>query len=146
MGIKLQSATLAAPFEYISLHDSAIDSEAENFAEEFAKYREGTIPNPPLKPGETPTIWTLAPITDARLRAMLDGVREEHGRAAWAVMTAAAGIKAVSNLSDAEGKPFKIRFEYQDGFPTVIKEQLNQIGAEILNELGMVILTHNSPS
>lgn len=146
MGIKLQSATLSEPFEYISLHDSAMDTEAEGFADEFQKYREGTIDAPPLKPGEKPTIWTLAPIADARLKAMLDGVREEHGRAAWAVMTAAFGIKSVSNLADHEGKPFRIQHDYQDGFPKVISDQLNAIGAEVLNELGMVILTHQSPS
>ena len=146
MGIKLQAATLVEPFEYISLHDSAMDTEAEGFAEAFKKYREGSIEAPPLKQGEEPTVWTLVPITDARLKAMLDGVREEHGTAAWAVMTAAAGIQAVSNLADPDGKPFKIKREFRDGFSFVANEQLNLIGAEVLNEIGMVILTHDSPS
>ena len=146
MGIKLQAATLVEPFEYISLHDSAMDTECENFADEFTKYREGAIDAPPLKPGEKPAVWTLAPIVDAQLKAMLDGVREEHGRAAWAVMTAASGIKAVSGIEGADGKPLRIRHEFQNGFPTVVREQLNLIGAEILNELGMVILTHAVPS
>lgn len=146
MGIKLQSATLVDEFEYISLHDSAMDTEAEEFAEKFAKYREGTTDAPPLKDGETPAVWTLKPITDARLKAMLDGVREEHGQAAWAVAVAAAGIKSVSGIKGEDGKAFKLRFVREEGYPIICNEDLNSIGAAILHEIGMVILTHQSPS
>lgn len=145
MGIKLQSATLVEPFEYISLHDSAMDTECEDFADKFQKYREGSLPAPPLKDGEEPAVWTLAPIVDARLKAMLDGVREEHGQAAWAVAVAAAGIKGVSGIKQ-DGKAFKLRFEREEGYPIVCNEDLNAIGATILHEIGMVILTHQSPS
>lgn len=145
MAIKL-TATLVEDFEYISLHDEAINADHEDFAEEFRKYREGTVELPPLKDGAEPTVWTLRPIRSAKLKAALDGVRAEHGQAAWSVATAAAGIKGVSGLKDNDGKPYKLRYEREDGYEIVCEEQLNEIGAAILNEIGMAILTHNSPS
>lgn len=147
MAIKLAS-TLVEEFSYISLHDEAIDSsgDPDEFAEEWKKYREGTRELPPLKDGVEPTVWTLKPITSARLAAMLDGVRAEHGQAAWAIATAAAGIKGVSGLKKDDGTPFKLQYTRVDGYHLVVNEQLDMIGPAILNELGMAILAHNSPS
>lgn len=145
MAIKLQS-TLVKEFSYISLHDEAIDASGDDFAEEFKKYREGTIDMPPLKDGEEPTIWTLKPITSARLTAMLDGVRAEHGQSAWTIATAAAGIKGVSGIKNADGTPFKLSYQRADGYDILTNEVLDAIGPAVLNELGMAILTHDSPS
>jgi hypothetical protein len=146
MAIKLAS-TLVKEFSYISLHDEAIDASGDDFEEEFKKYREGQIPLPPLKDGVEPTVWTLKPITSARLSAMLDGVRAEHGQAAWTVATAAAGIKGVSGLKNADGTAFKLTpFQRVDGYEILTNEVLDAIGPAVLNELGMAILTHNSPS
>ena len=146
MAIRLSTATLSEPFEYISLHDDALDTEREDFADEFQRYRDGQAP-PPLKPGVEPTRWTLEPITDARLKAMLEGVREEHGRTMWFLATAAVGVTGVSGLSDERGRPFKLkRPRSSDGYPTMSHEQQDQIGAQILAELGMAIITHNIPS
>lgn len=145
MAIKL-TATLVEPFSYISLQDDAIDGDHEDFAEEFRKYREGTIAMPPLKDGKEPTVWTLKPVTSSRLKAMLDGIRNEHGQAAWLVATAAAGIKGVEGIQDESGKPFKLKFDRSDGYEIVCEEHLDMIGATVLNELGMAIVTHNSPS
>jgi hypothetical protein len=145
MAIKLQ-ATLVEDFSYISLHDDAIDGDADDFAEEFRKYREGTRPMPPLKEGAEPTVWTLKPIASAKLRAALDGVRAEHGQAAWALATAAAGIKGVEGVKGEDGKPLKLQFARQDGFHVLADASLDLIGVAILHEIGMVLLTHNSPS
>ena len=145
MGIRLRPASLNDEFEYISLHDDALDGDAEDFAEKFAMYREGTKDSPPLKEGKEPTRFILRPLVDAQLRGKLEGVREEHGRSAWFIATACVCLRSASGLKYEDGKPFKIKHDRVDGYETVIKEQQDLLGAPLLTELGMIVHTHELP-
>lgn len=145
MALQLQPPSLSGEFEYISIHDEAVDQEAEDFADKWKAYREGQG-EPPLKNGITPTVWTLRQINDARLTANLRGVNEAHGSQAFAVAIAAVSLQRVSGLNDSKGKPYKLKFVMEDGYRVVCEDQLNEIGANALVELGQVVITHKSPS
>ena len=142
MSIKLPSATLNEPFEYISLRDDALDSEAEGFAEDFQRYREGTIQAPPLKEGYTPTRFHLQPIADADLKAKLNGLRESS-RAEWFTGLARYAIVGIEGAPKELGAI--IRERDADGFSVLSKRQSNLL-SEYLEEIGMVVATHDLPS
>ncbi len=145
MAIKLKTATLVEEFEYVSLLDDALDGDAEDFADKFKVHREtGTMP--PLKDGKKPTVWILRPVTGVRLQSMIDGVLEEHGRKAFYLTLAAAGLKGVKGVTNEKGKPFKLQFDRSSGYEMVCDEHLDLIGLDVLQELGMVLYTHKSPS
>ena len=143
MGIKLQPATLQEAFDYISIHDDALDVERENFADEFATFREGNG-EPPLKEGCVPCVWKLQPIADAQLSGQLEGVREEHGRTSWFIATACVGLVGVTGAPKELGKIRRIRSE--EGYSTLAKDQQDLIGGALLSELGIQLLTHATPS
>lgn len=144
MGIKLQSATLVEPFEYISLTDDALDGEHEDFADEFQRYRDGTVKSPPLKDGCEPMRWELQPITDATLRGILDGIREENGRSSLLIATACLGIVGWTGAPKELGKIRRPR--NRDGYPCLDKKQQDMIGAEVLVELGTALALHAIPN
>lgn len=146
MAIKL-TATLVEPFSYISLQDDAIDGDHEDFAEEFRKYREGTIAMPPLKDGKEPTVFVLRPLTDPELSNELAQYRDN--RTKWLCEVARYSIAEIRNLDD-DGKPVRMRLARSNGFPCIpddIFARLHGVGrGALLQELGMAVLTHNSPS
>jgi len=146
MAIKLKSAALSKPFSYISIEDAAINSEGDDFDEEWLRYRDGSIDSPPLVDGIEPTVWELTPIADSQHQAHLQGILEEHGQVAWAIAYASRGITGASNLEDDSGKTVAIKRERIDGYMTVRPSQLAQIPVKILAEIGRVLITHNSPN
>ena len=144
MAIRLTSSSLSSPFEYISIHDEAVDAETKGFKDKWAQYRDGAIPEPPLRAGVEPTRWQLTPITNSRQRSYLQGFQEKHGNSALFVAYAASGITGVSGLLDENGEAVEIQFVREDKYQIVCEEQLAAIPAEVLVELGTVLLTHDS--
>lgn len=145
MAIKLNSATLVDDFEYISLTDSALDVDHEDFSDSFEKYKEG-MGDPLLKNGEEPTRFTLSPIADAQLLSKLRGQHERHGRSAFAREAGAIGIKSISGIDDPEtGDAFKPRFVRKDGYNVLCPEHQNMLGLDLMEELGLMVLTHSAP-
>lgn len=146
MAIKL-TATLVEPFDYISLRDEALDPEHEDFEEEYKRYKEGTIPAPPLKEGVEPSTFTLRPISgNAELSAKLDGVLEADGRSMWALAAGSLAITGWRNIEDENGKPLKFKQVRVQGFMSLTKQLQDKLGKELLSELGMVALTHKNPN
>jgi len=145
MAIQLKTATLVADWDYISLHDEAMDDETDGFQKLYEDFVEGRGPAP-LKDGVEPTVWKLAHLSDVRTIAKLDGIRTSDGNTAWAVAASACCIVSVQGLTDSEGKPYRIRREYEDGVKMLPTAQINEIGIDIMAEIGMVILTKKSPS
>lgn len=145
MALRLKSATLNEPFEYISLRDDALDGEADDFDEAYQRFREGG-PMPPIKEGMHPTIWTLRPMTDTRLIAKLSGILERDGYSAWYIGTAAVGVVSVTGCEDEDGKPFKLKRTRIGGWESLTHEVQDAIGAPLLIELGQAIITHKSPN
>lgn len=143
--IKLQ-ATLNDDYSYISPLDDALDTDAEDFEDQWKRYEDGQG-EPPLKQGCKPTIWTLSPIVDATLRAKLTDVVSADGSRTAAVAWAAHALKSVSGLTDADGKPYRLRFTVDaDGYRSVAREQLNEIGLPVLLDMGLHAAKHSSPS
>jgi hypothetical protein len=149
MAIKLQS-TLVEEFSYISLHDEALDTEgdADEFAEAWKKYRDGAIPMPPLKDGKEPTIFTLRPLTDPDLSN--DLAQYQENRTKWFCEIARYSIVGIQNLCDEDGEPVRVKPFRRNGFrciPDDVYARLHSFGrGAILAEIGMHVLTHNSPS
>lgn len=144
MGIKLLEPALMGEFTYISLNDSALDTDAEGFSDAWEQFIEhGKMP--PLKPGEEPTVFRLRPVTDAELDARIRGKLDGVG-IAWAVETACYSLVGIDNLKDSEGRPFVLEFEMVHGFRKVCKEHRNLLGRELLTELGQVCIGKQSPS
>ncbi len=150
MALALKSATLAKPFSYISLHDGALDTSAgsKEFAEEFEKYRQGAIPLPPIKEGEAPTVWELQPIAQAEVLSKLRGKGQRFGSSFQALAAARLGLKGVENLVDpATGEPMEIEIARDaEGRDSITQKTENIIGLDILEELGLVILSHATPN
>lgn len=144
MAIKLQPSTLVEPFEYISLTDDALDGAHPEFTEEFKRYREGAIKDPPLKDGVEPTRWSLQPIADTELLGKLDGIRERDGKKSWFRTVACLGIVGVTGAPKEFGKVLRVRDE--EGYPYLSKRQQNLLGLDLLAELGTAILTHKLPN
>ena len=147
MAIRLTAASLSDKFEYISRLDEAVDTDRDDFDGEWKRYRDGAPEAEcPLKDGIEPTRWELTPITDSRQRSHLQGFQEKHGSSGLMVAYAACGITGVTNLLDEDGKAVKLKRIREDGYWTVSEAQLSKIPAEVLVEIGAVLLTHNIPS
>lgn len=145
MAIKLQSATLVDDFEYISLTDSALDVDNKDFQDSFEKYKDG-MGDPLLKDGEEPTRFKLRPIADVQLLSKLRGQHERHGRSAFAREAGAIGIKGVSGLNDpATGNPLELKFDRKDGYTILCADHQNMLGLDLMEELGLMVLTHAHP-
>lgn len=145
MAIRLTSSTLSTPFEYISSQDGALDVNSKGFKEKWQQYRDGTITEPPLLEGEEPTRWELTPITNSRQRSYLQGYHEKHGASALFVAYAASGITGVNGLLDEHGEPVELQFVREDKYSIVSEQQIATIPAEVLVEIGTVLLTHDAP-
>lgn len=140
------NVSLVKNYTYISIHDPAVDVNADGFAEEWKKYIDGTIQEPPLKQGQSPTVFTLKPITSASLIARLKGVNVASGSQSWAVATAAHCIVSIENFSDTDGVPFEPRLVNVSGFSSISEDDKDLIGEKILAELGGRLITRRSPS
>jgi hypothetical protein len=143
--IKLLNPSLMGEFTHILSTDPALDTEAKDFKDAFKRFQEdGTLP--PLKNGLEPTVFTLAKLTDTEKLAEITGVLERVGQEAWAVELACYSLKSISNLKDPNGEDFKLDFETVGGFRKVCKEHRDMMGPQVLKELGLIVLSKQSPS
>ena len=144
MGIKLLEPSLMGPFTHILSKDPALDTETDGFADAYQMFLE-TGAMPPLRPGETPTVFNLMPVTDAELEAEIRGKLDTIGQR-WAVETASYSLMSIDNLRDSDGNEFKLEHETVNGFKKVCRAHRNLLGREILNELGTICINKQSPS
>lgn len=143
--IKLLNPSLMGEFTHILSTDPALDMEAEGFVDAYKRFQaSGELP--PIKNGESPTVFHLEHVTDAEKLAEIKGKLEQYGTEAYAIELGCYSLKSITGLKDHEGKTFELKFEYVNGFRKVCKDHRDMMGNDLLKELGMVALNKQSPS
>lgn len=140
------SNTLVADFEYISVYDDAVDSSGDDFPEKWQRYLDGQAP-PPLKPGETPTVWVLKHLTELEKKRLIEQ-EEKHGHQATALTACAIGIKAVKNWpEDGKSHTFVRETDNTWIYPiSIVKAvELAQLRQEWIDDLGGRIVMASAP-
>lgn len=149
----IRTNTLVDDFEYVSIHDEAIDAPAdgsdpaaiEAFQHKWKLYRDG-MGDPPLKAGVKPTRFKLRHITSAeRIYLMELQSGDEKG---VAVAAAAMAIVGASDLADSDGKKIEIRQEATSVGPVKIrhasKESMDALPMEVLLEIGALVMERST--
>lgn len=149
MAITLKTATLVEEFDYILSSDPALDTKAEGFADAYLRFLETGV-MPPIKEGHEPTIWKLRPIPNNSLAAKIRGDGRRHGPEFQALQLARFGLRSVENLNKPDsGDAFVIEHTRDAGMERmerITDETDEAIPLDVLVELGVAILNHNSPS
>jgi hypothetical protein len=148
MAIQL-TATLVDEFSFISSMDEAVDRDADDFEEKYVRYREGTVPMPPLKEGVEPTVFKLKPIACKRMLAKIRGIQVDSGNEAALIAAAIGGVKGWTPIADPErpGKHLKCTpVRDDDGFECLPDNIVDKFPYALLLELGGVIISHGTAS
>lgn len=98
------SNTLVSEYRYISILDSAVDSDGDGFPEKWQRYLDG-MDEPPLKAGEVPTIFTLRHLTSVEIQRVREQVKK-NGEEAMAVTACALGLVAAENWTEGKSHVF----------------------------------------
>lgn len=137
--------TLVADFKYISVFDSAVDSSGEDFAERWQRYLDG-MEEPPLKPGETPTVFTLKHLSSLEIKRLIEQ-EEKHGKEATTVAACAIGLVAAENWTDGKSHTFVREMDTSWIYPVSIvkSEEMAKLPHEVMTDLGGRIVMAASP-
>lgn len=107
--MSIKSHTLVEPYEYVSVHDAAVDSDAPDFEERWRLYLDGAG-EPPLKPGAEPVRYQLRHVTNTERGYLMKLGRDADGSAPLAA--AAIALVGMSGAKDGEGKPLGVEFDF----------------------------------
>jgi len=137
--------TLIGDFEYISVYDDAVDSSGDDFPEKWKRYLDGQA-EPPLKPGEQPTVFVLKHLTELEKKRLIEQ-EEKHGHQATALTACAIGIKAAKNWTDGKTHTFAREVDTAWIYPiSIVKaEELALLPQEVLTDLGGRIVMAATP-
>jgi hypothetical protein len=137
----LRGNTLVADYEYISQSDEAVDSEAEGFELKWKHYLDG-MGEPPLKAGETPTIFKLRHLMPTE-RAYLAEASNGDERGLF-IAAAAIALVGVKGFDGPDGKPLEVKQEVTRAGTVKIrsanKATLDALPVGVLFELGALAL------
>ncbi len=137
--------TLVGDFEYISVYDDAVDSSGDDFPEKWKRYMDGQA-EPPLKTGETPTVFVLKHLSQLEIKRLIEQ-EERHGKEATAVAACAIGLKSAKNWTDGKAHTFARENDDSWIYPiSIVKaDELAALPQEVVTDLGGRIVMAATP-
>ena len=152
MALQRKSVTLVEEYTYICRQDDAVQQDAPDFDLKWQQYLDGQGP-PPLIPGAKPTVFKLRHLnTLARGRLMRYLARANEDRSLfWDAAFAAfnLAVVGVEGLLDAEGKPVKLQFDFDDEgphkVPVLHADSVEQFDISWVYEVGDRVIKRLNP-
>lgn len=147
--ITARPQTLAGTYDYISQMDSAVDRDVENFKELWGLYEYGKG-QPPLKPGQQPTVFKLRHLTHSDERYLAPFI-DDAKRAACLPeamhRVCRVVIVSVENFRDSEGGLVAFVAEETDGRKMCAEKCVDRLPQEVIYEIAAVALNrrHGDP-
>lgn len=138
----LKTKSLVGPYEHVLRDDQALDQKAEGFDAAYERALEtGDFQDVPRRQGLEPAVWTLRHLSEPEWRFVQDisGRFGLNSACYEAVALSLMGAKGVA--LDVERAPAASR----RGFLSVIPEQMEQLAADVVNELGFRVIGERGP-
>jgi len=140
----IRTNQLVADYEYISQHDEAVDSDAEEFTAKWQRYLDGLEP-PPLKKGHKPTVFTLRQLRAPQKAKLSRLFGDDDRRLELCYVAGAMAVVKADEIRDISNNLIELKHVTEDGVQMLDSDSLEAIGFEVAVELGSVALTRSSP-
>lgn len=138
----LKTKSLTGEYVHVLKDDQALDQKADGFDAAYKRALEtGDFSAVPRSQGLEPAIWKLRHLTEPEWRYVQDvsGRYGLNSACYEAVALSLLGVKGVD--LDIERTPASSR----RGFPSVLPEQMEQLTADVVNELGFRVIGERGP-